>query len=73
MADGQVKFTLTDDARGYLRWLGAEVLFLKTEHDVAKYLVTRQIEILRRENKGRDPSTADIRATFPIHKSEESD
>ena len=73
MADGQVKFTLTDDARSYLKWLGGEVLFLKTEHEVAKYLVTRQIELLRRENRGSDPSIVEIRSIFPIQKTDEND
>lgn len=70
MADAQIKFTLSDDARAYLRWLARDVLFLKTEHDAAKHLLTRQMELMRRENRGHEPSIADLRAEPTITKGE---
>ena len=70
MAETQTKFVLSDDARWYLRWLAKDVLFLKSEHDPAKYLVTRQMEQLRRENRGTEPLVADLRAQFSSQPSE---
>ncbi len=60
MADPQTKFTLTEDARCYLRWLAKEVLLVKSGNEAAKVLLLRQIEAMRREYKGSEPPLAEM-------------
>lgn len=73
MAEPQTKFVLTEEARCYLRWLAKEVLLVKTEHEAAKHLLLQRIEMMRRENKGAEPSLAELKQLFSDQKASEED
>ena len=56
----QIKFTVTEEAAAYLRWLARNVLFEKTENDAARHLMMVQIEKTRREHRKDEPSPEDL-------------
>ena len=56
MAKGtQLKFTVSNEARAYLRWYARNILFEETEDLAARHLMMRGLEIMRREYRGSEP------------------
>ena len=61
----QVRFTVSDEAAAYLRWLGDEIVLEKTIDSVAKHILMQAISDIRRENKDREPNLAELLQRFP--------
>jgi len=59
----QIRFTITDEAVAYLRWLARNVLFEKTEHDAARHLMMSRLEQTRRKHRKDEPSPDDLAVT----------
>ena len=56
----QIRFTVTDEAVAYLKWLARNILFEKTEHDAARHLMMTRLEQSRREYRRDEPSPDDL-------------
>ncbi len=61
----QIKFTVSDEAVAYLRWLAKHVLSEKNEHDAARHLMMRQFEKTRRKDRPGGPTSDEIKAFLP--------
>ena len=56
----QLKFSVTDEAAAYLRWLARHVLLLKSEHDAAKHLMETRLEEIRRQHRHDEPMPGEL-------------
>lgn len=62
----QIKFTVTDHAAAYLRWLAKNILFEATEHDAARHLMMTKLEEQRRLYRRDEPSQDDLAPLPPV-------
>ena len=60
MAGKTVKFTVSQDAAAYLQWLAKNVVPEETPDLVARHLVMKQIEQMRRDHRKEEPSLGDL-------------
>jgi hypothetical protein len=60
MAGKTVKFTLSPDAAAYLQWLAKNVVPEETPDLVARHLVMKQIEEMRRTHRKDEPPLSDL-------------
>jgi len=47
---GEVRFTVSTQLSGYLRWLSKNTVLGKSENDVAKQVLTDSLTRMRKEN-----------------------
>lgn len=55
---GEVRFTVSAQLFGYLKWLSKNTVLGKAENDVAKQVLTQALTTMRREDY-RDKSSVD--------------
>lgn len=60
MAGRTIKFTISQEAAAYLQWLAKNVIPEETPDLVARHLVMRQIEKMRREHRKDEPGLPDL-------------
>ncbi len=56
----QIQFTVTKEAAAYLRWYAREILFEKSENQVARHFMIHRLEEVRRQHRRDEPSPADL-------------
>ncbi len=56
----QLRFSVTDEAAAYLRWLARNILFEKSEHDAARHLMMYRLEETRRQYRRDEPGPEDL-------------
>jgi len=52
----QIKFTVTDEAATYLRWVAKNILFEKNEHDAARHFMLQELAKSRRKYRQEEPA-----------------
>lgn len=56
----QIRFTVSKEAAGYLKWLSDNVLFSGSIDQAARHLMLSRMEQVRRESRIQEPSGHDI-------------
>ena len=56
----QIKFSVSDEAVAYLKWLARNIFFVKTEHEAAKQLMMHRLEESRRLHRRDEPGPDDL-------------
>ena len=56
----QIKFTVTDEAAAYLKWLARNILFEKSEDGAARHLMMHRLEETRRQYRREEPGPDDL-------------
>jgi hypothetical protein len=51
----EIRFTVSKAMMAYLQWLSKNVIPKKSAHEVAEYLVTKQVEKMRRDHRSTEP------------------
>ena len=69
----QIRFTVSDAAIAYLRWLARNILFEKSEHDAARHLMMHRLEKTRRQHRRDEPSPDDLVVAESTDTDEEAD
>lgn len=55
-----IKFSISDEAAAYLRWLARNILFVKSEDAAAKHLMAVQLGKTRRKYRREEPAPEDL-------------
>lgn len=56
----QIRFTISKEAAGYLRWLSENVLFAGSIDQAARHLLMSRIEEIRREHMAAEPEAPSL-------------
>ncbi len=56
----QIRFSVSNEAAAYLRWLAKNILLEDSEHQAARHLMLKQLEEMRRAHRKDDPTLADL-------------
>lgn len=56
----QIRFTVSDEAAAYLRWVARNILFEKSEHEAARAFMMHRLEEVRRQHRRDEPAAEDL-------------
>jgi hypothetical protein len=56
----QLKFSVTEEAAAYLRWVARNILFEKDENAAARHLMMKELENTRRAHRRDEPGPEDL-------------